>query len=163
MQFHSARTFPPSPSPKEAIPYTSEALRHDLQRVRDAWADCQSNRSRDAIYGYLNAVYGLVAVWTSEGREIDRARRSRPSFGARPTRLRPTSGRGASGAGLYATRQPTSRIRSLWTGSSEGRAGSINAPLVSRGVWGEVGQRGPRDGWLAYSSERPPQKPCTRT
>jgi len=76
MQLHSAGPFPPSPSPKEAIPYTSEALRHDLQRVRDAWADCQSNRSRDAIYGYLNAVYGLVAVWTSEGREIDRARRS---------------------------------------------------------------------------------------
>ena len=67
---------PPSPSPKEAIPYTSEAMRHDLQRVRDAWADCQSNRSRDAIYGYLSAVYGLVAWWTAEGQEVARARRA---------------------------------------------------------------------------------------
>jgi hypothetical protein len=69
MQLHSARTFPPSPSPKEAIPYTSEALRQDLQRVRDAWADCQASRDRNAIYGYLSAVYGLVAWWTAEGQD----------------------------------------------------------------------------------------------
>jgi hypothetical protein len=50
--------------------------RQDLRRVRDAWAECQADRSRDAIYGYLIAVYGLVAVWTAEGREIDRARRA---------------------------------------------------------------------------------------
>jgi hypothetical protein len=35
-----------------------------------------SNRHRDAIYGYLTAVYGLVLWWTAEGREIDRARRA---------------------------------------------------------------------------------------
>jgi hypothetical protein len=39
-------------------------------------ADCQASRDRDAIYAYLNAVYGLVAWWTAEGREIDRARRA---------------------------------------------------------------------------------------
>jgi hypothetical protein len=47
-----------------------------LQRVRDAWADCQATRDRNAIYGYLTAVYGLVAWWTAEGREVDRARRA---------------------------------------------------------------------------------------
>ncbi len=62
MQLHSTRTFQPRRSPKEAVPYSSEALRQDLQRVRDAWADCQASRDRNAIYGYLTAVYGLVAV-----------------------------------------------------------------------------------------------------
>jgi hypothetical protein len=35
-----------------------------------------SSRDRHAIYGYLTAVYGLVAWWTAEGHEIDRARRA---------------------------------------------------------------------------------------
>ena len=76
MQLHSIRTFQPSHSAKETIPYSSEALRQDLQRVRDAWDDCQATRDRNAIYGYLTAVYGLVAWWTAEGQEIDRARRA---------------------------------------------------------------------------------------
>jgi hypothetical protein len=38
--------------------------------------DCQANRDRNAIYAYLTGVYGLVAWWTAEGREIDRARRA---------------------------------------------------------------------------------------
>jgi hypothetical protein len=76
MQLHSARTFQPRPSPKEAIPYSSAAVRQDLERVRNAWEDAQSSRARNAIYGYLSAVYGLVAWWTAEGREADRARRA---------------------------------------------------------------------------------------
>jgi hypothetical protein len=71
----SSRTFQPRPSPKKTVPYWSAALRQDLERVRGAWADCQASRDRDAIYAHLNAVYGLVAWWTAEGREIDRARR----------------------------------------------------------------------------------------
>jgi hypothetical protein len=76
MQLQSVRTFQPRPSPKEPIPYSSAALRQDLQRVRNAWDDCQASRDRNAIYGYLIAVYGLVAVWTAEGREVDRACRA---------------------------------------------------------------------------------------
>jgi hypothetical protein len=45
-----------------------------VRGLRDAWADCQADRSRDPIYGYLTAVYALVAWWTAEGQEIDRAR-----------------------------------------------------------------------------------------
>jgi hypothetical protein len=63
-------------APKEGVPYSSEALRHDLQRVRSAWEDAQANRDRNAIYGYLTAVYDLVAWWAAEGREVDRARRA---------------------------------------------------------------------------------------
>jgi hypothetical protein len=76
MQLQSARTFQPSHSPKEAIPYSSAALRQDLERLRGVWDDCQASRDRNAIYGYLTAVYGLVAWWTAEGGEIDRARRA---------------------------------------------------------------------------------------
>ena len=49
-------------------------MRQDLERVRNAWADCQASRDRNAIYGYLTAVYGLVAWWAAEGRDLDRAR-----------------------------------------------------------------------------------------
>jgi hypothetical protein len=48
----------------------------DLDRVRDAWSKCQRRRRRDAIYGYLNAVYELVAWWTAEGHEVQRAYRA---------------------------------------------------------------------------------------
>ena len=51
-------------------------LRQDLERVRNAWGDCQASRDRNAIYRYLTAVYGLVAWWSAEGREIDRVRRA---------------------------------------------------------------------------------------
>jgi hypothetical protein len=61
--------------PKQ-IPYSLDAMRQDLQRVRNAWEGAQATRDRDAIYAYLNAVYGLVAWWTTEGREVDRARRA---------------------------------------------------------------------------------------
>jgi hypothetical protein len=61
MTFISTQTFPPRPSPKESIPYSSEAMRQDLARVRGIWDDCQASRDRNAVYGYLNAVYGLVA------------------------------------------------------------------------------------------------------
>jgi hypothetical protein len=76
MQLISLRPSQQSRSAKEAIPYSSEALRQDLERLRAVWDDSQATRDRNAIYGYLNAVYGLVAVWAAEGREIDRARRA---------------------------------------------------------------------------------------
>jgi hypothetical protein len=59
-----------------SIPYTKEALERDLERVRGAWDDCQTDRRRDAIYGYLKAVYDLVNWWSAERFEVDRARRA---------------------------------------------------------------------------------------
>jgi hypothetical protein len=56
-----------------AIPYTKYALKRDLERVHDAWDDCQADRRRDAVYGYLKAVYDLVNWWSAEGCEVDRA------------------------------------------------------------------------------------------
>jgi hypothetical protein len=51
MQLQSASIFPPRPSINEAIPYSTAALRQDLERLRGIWEDCQANRDRNAIYG----------------------------------------------------------------------------------------------------------------
>jgi hypothetical protein len=59
-----------------AIPYTKNALERDLERVRDAWDECQTDRRRDAIYDYLKAVYDLVNWWSAEGYEVERARQA---------------------------------------------------------------------------------------
>jgi hypothetical protein len=60
----------------DAMPYTKEALERDLERARGAWDDCQTDRRRDAIYGYLKAVYDLVNWWSAEKCEADRARQA---------------------------------------------------------------------------------------
>jgi hypothetical protein len=78
------------PNPREgrpasnAIPYSKEALERDLERVRDAWDDSQADRRRDAIYGYLKAVYDLVNWWSAERCEVDRARQALRSRGLLP-------------------------------------------------------------------------------
>jgi hypothetical protein len=61
MQQSIFSSFHPKPLPKVTIPYTSAALRQDLERLRGIWDDCQASRDRNAIYRDLNAVYGLVA------------------------------------------------------------------------------------------------------
>jgi hypothetical protein len=61
-------------STKEPVPYSREALRQDLTRVRNAWDECQTSRDRKAIYGYLAAVFELVMWWAAQDRAISRAR-----------------------------------------------------------------------------------------
>jgi hypothetical protein len=61
MQFPTAQSFRRSQTPNTPSGYSSEALRQDLERVRNVWDDSQGTRDRNAIYGYLSAVYGLVA------------------------------------------------------------------------------------------------------
>ena len=56
------------------VPYTKEALKQDLTRVRLAWEQCQASRDRNAIYGYLSAVFDLVIWWMAEDRAVSRAR-----------------------------------------------------------------------------------------
>jgi hypothetical protein len=41
-------------------------LRQRLEKIRDAWDDFQASRARDAVYGYLGAVFAIVEhykVW----------------------------------------------------------------------------------------------------
>ena len=61
-------------SAQDPIPYSREALKQDLFRVRTSWEYCQANRDRNAIYGYLSAVFDLVMWWKAEDRAISRAR-----------------------------------------------------------------------------------------
>ena len=58
------------------IPYTKQALKQDLLRVRNAWEECQASRKRDAIYTYLTAVFDLVSWWTAEDRALERAHKA---------------------------------------------------------------------------------------
>jgi hypothetical protein len=76
VQLNSLSRRQSNPPPDAPIPYPADAMRQDLQRVRNVWDECQSNRDRDAIYSYLNAVYDLVSWWRVEGRELDRARQA---------------------------------------------------------------------------------------
>ena len=69
--FHPARL---NRSTKDPVPYSKEALRQDLARVRLAWEQCQASRDRNAIYGYLSAVFDLVMWWAAEDRAVSRAR-----------------------------------------------------------------------------------------
>jgi hypothetical protein len=68
--------FSPRPSPKDAVPYSSAAQCQDLERLRGIWEHIQARHDRNAIDAYLSDVYGLVAVWAAEGREVERARRA---------------------------------------------------------------------------------------
>jgi hypothetical protein len=63
-------------SGQDDIPYTTQALKQDLLRVRNAWEDAQGSRDRDAIYGYLTAVFELVAWWMGENRALERAQKA---------------------------------------------------------------------------------------
>jgi hypothetical protein len=60
-------------SPRDQVPYSKQALKQDLLRLRNAWHSFQESRNRDAVYGYLGAVFDLVAWWAAEGRALDRA------------------------------------------------------------------------------------------
>jgi hypothetical protein len=64
----------PTKPAQDDVPYTARALRQDLERLRNAWNECQGRRDRDAVYTYLTTVFDLVAWWTAEGRALDRAR-----------------------------------------------------------------------------------------
>jgi hypothetical protein len=63
-------------SGRDDIPYTDEALKQDLLRVRNAWDECQASRERNAIYTYLTAVFELVAWWMAENCALERAQRA---------------------------------------------------------------------------------------
>jgi hypothetical protein len=75
--------------------------------------DAFTPESRNAIYGYLSAVYGLVGWWTAEGREIHRARRA-----LRLGRLEVSEREDPFGAVIRCTADPAKadkRTRSKWS------------------------------------------------
>jgi hypothetical protein len=75
-------------SVQDDIPYTDQALKQDLLRVRNAWEESQARRDRDAIYTYLTAVFELVAWWMAENRALERAQKA---LRGQPSRMLPQS------------------------------------------------------------------------
>jgi len=58
------------------LPYSTDALRCDLRRVRDAWRESRRRHDRFSVYQYLGAVFDLVMVWQKENRAVERAKRA---------------------------------------------------------------------------------------
>jgi len=58
------------------VGYSTAALKANLSRLENEWDTYQGIRDRDAVYGYLNAVFELVMWWKKEGRAVNRASRA---------------------------------------------------------------------------------------
>jgi hypothetical protein len=56
-----------------AIPFSTEAMSATLLRLQNEWEAVQASRNRDAIYGYLTAVFQLVEWWAQEEMALKRA------------------------------------------------------------------------------------------
>ena len=68
------------------IPFSTEAMRTNLLRLKNEWKTVQASRKRDAIYRYLTAVFEVVTLWAKEGKAVNRAHRAlhlRGHFGER--------------------------------------------------------------------------------
>ena len=88
-------------------------MRQDLLRVRNAWEESQASRDRDAIYGYLTAVFDLVAWWTAENRAFEQARQA-----LRLKSICPFAGEDPFAAIIRCTADPAKvdkRTRSKWS------------------------------------------------
>jgi hypothetical protein len=58
------------------IPFSTEALKASLLRLRCEWEAVQASRDRNAIYQYLNSIFELVSWWAKEGKAVRRAHRA---------------------------------------------------------------------------------------
>ena len=58
------------------IPFSTEAMRAGLLRLEGEWEMVQASHDRDAVYGYLTAVFETVMAWAKEGKAVNRARRA---------------------------------------------------------------------------------------
>ena len=58
------------------ILFSTAALKANLLRLQIEWETVQASRGRDAIYGYLAAVFETVMVWATEGKAVNRAHRA---------------------------------------------------------------------------------------
>jgi hypothetical protein len=58
------------------MPFSAEAMKANLLRLQNGWDTYQASRDRDAVYGYLAAVFELVSWWAKEGKAVNRACRA---------------------------------------------------------------------------------------
>jgi hypothetical protein len=55
---------------------TSKGSKRWLKKIRDAWEEFQASRARDAVYGYLEAVFGIVDHYRTQRRTNKLLRRA---------------------------------------------------------------------------------------
>jgi hypothetical protein len=92
------------------IRFSSEAMRANLLRLENAWEAVQASRNRDAIYGYLAAVFETVMVWAKEGKAVSRAHRALHLRGHSSVREPEPFA-----AVILCTSDPDDRMRSKWS------------------------------------------------
>jgi hypothetical protein len=138
---------------QDDVPYTTQALREDILRVRLAWEECQASRDRNAIYNYLSAVFDLVTWWAAEDRAISRAHwalelqhldlpTTDEPFAAvilcTADRQKVDKRTRSKMVACCGTQRSTSRIPNRWPHSSGGRVALTDVPRGSPVVLGEV-------------------------
>jgi hypothetical protein len=69
-----------------SVPFSTAAMRVSLERLAGEWETVQGSRDRDAIYGYLTAVFELVMWWDYEGKAVNGAYRALHLRGHNPIR-----------------------------------------------------------------------------
>jgi hypothetical protein len=63
-------------SAQPEIRYTTEALKATIERLESEYSVYQEKRDRDAVFGYLSAVFETVAWWHHVGRAREFAQRA---------------------------------------------------------------------------------------
>jgi hypothetical protein len=58
------------------VSYPDKSLAQDIKRLHRLWRQVQSDRQRDAIYGFLTGVYDLIECWQVEHQVAQRLKRA---------------------------------------------------------------------------------------
>jgi len=58
------------------VAYPDTSLVQDINRLHRLWRKVQSDRRRDAIYGFLTGVYDLIECWQVERQVVQRVKRT---------------------------------------------------------------------------------------
>jgi hypothetical protein len=135
------------------ITFSNEAMKANLLRLQNEWEAYQSNHERDAVYGYLAAVFELVEWWDQEGKAGNRACRALHLRGHKSVRApEPFAAvilctadhakvddrtRSKNGRGSYGTLRNSKAWMSRCEISLSAKAASTNAPRGLRVVLGE--------------------------
>ena len=98
----------------DRVAFTDRVLKVNLERIETAWENCQSSRDRDAVYGYLTAVFELVRWWQQFDIAEEYSRRAMCRKAGRPVDHVPEP----FAAIILCTADPTKvdyRMRSKWS------------------------------------------------
>jgi len=58
------------------VPFSTDALQANLERLEREWENYQTSRDRDGIYRYLSPLFELVEWWARDRKDMEYARRA---------------------------------------------------------------------------------------